>query len=469
MPTWCHMFNSTLSGYARVWFDNLPPESMDSYDNLKKAFLVNFLQHKKCIKDPVEIHHIKQREEESTEDFMKRFKTETRHVNGASECMRISGFMHEITNSKLIKHLHENIPRSVDKMMRVTTTFLRGELAASSKYERKYFWRGSNRKLGENKISKEREISRINKDQSGDVTKMDLFTFINHVDPTKVQIGKKKIKEGQVPLLKSTKGRVVSLVGVNEQGKQNDNVQDVDAHVVQDEGVNIVADEEVVATVVDKPKGTRKKRNTANLIDNRTLAAEVGVTAAVTVPFVTSSVTLTQERESDGRTDSISETNLQTWHPAERFVVSSDSSHHSSTNAVDDEVTSIVRSPVPPPPVMAATIATTAIASVTSASVLGVRTEPSRRSLFRDSASPCTARVDIIGPSQPAGVENMINDSALDDPKVCRSMVDHLAPSGFFSQLRGMEYEQLFAEFNVGVARQACFSVGVRLRSEHNY
>nr|GEY08156.1 reverse transcriptase domain-containing protein [Tanacetum cinerariifolium] len=136
--------------------------------NMLLAFLVNFLQHKKCIKDPVEIHHIKQREEESTEDFMKRFKTETRHVNGASECMRISGFMHEITNSKLIKHLHENIPRSVDKMMRVTTTFLRGELAASSKYERKYFWRGSNRKLGENKISKEREISRINKDQSGD-------------------------------------------------------------------------------------------------------------------------------------------------------------------------------------------------------------------------------------------------------------------------------------------------------------
>nr|GEV28041.1 reverse transcriptase domain-containing protein [Tanacetum cinerariifolium] len=62
MPTWCHMFNSTLTGSARVWFDDLPPESMDSYDDLKKAFLENFLQQKKCIKDPIEIHHIKQRE-----------------------------------------------------------------------------------------------------------------------------------------------------------------------------------------------------------------------------------------------------------------------------------------------------------------------------------------------------------------------------------------------------------------------
>ncbi|GKB84042.1 hypothetical protein Tco_0956314 [Tanacetum coccineum] len=39
MPTWCHMFNSTLTGNARVWFDDLPPESIDSYNDLKKAFL----------------------------------------------------------------------------------------------------------------------------------------------------------------------------------------------------------------------------------------------------------------------------------------------------------------------------------------------------------------------------------------------------------------------------------------------
>nr|GEU97173.1 reverse transcriptase domain-containing protein [Tanacetum cinerariifolium] len=63
MPTWCHMFNSTLTGSARVWFDDLPPESIDSYDDLKKSFLANYLQQKKCIKDLVEIHHIKQREE----------------------------------------------------------------------------------------------------------------------------------------------------------------------------------------------------------------------------------------------------------------------------------------------------------------------------------------------------------------------------------------------------------------------
>ncbi|GJV61277.1 hypothetical protein Tco_1467377 [Tanacetum coccineum] len=50
MPTWCHMFNSTLIGNVKVWFDDLPQESIDSYDDLKNAFLENYLQQKKCIK-----------------------------------------------------------------------------------------------------------------------------------------------------------------------------------------------------------------------------------------------------------------------------------------------------------------------------------------------------------------------------------------------------------------------------------
>nr|GEX92423.1 RNA-directed DNA polymerase, eukaryota, reverse transcriptase zinc-binding domain protein [Tanacetum cinerariifolium] len=39
MPTWCHTFNSTLIGAARVWFDELPPESIDGYKDMKAAFL----------------------------------------------------------------------------------------------------------------------------------------------------------------------------------------------------------------------------------------------------------------------------------------------------------------------------------------------------------------------------------------------------------------------------------------------
>nr|GEV08465.1 hypothetical protein [Tanacetum cinerariifolium] len=85
MPTWCHMFNSTLIGAARVWFDELPPESIDSYKDLKVAFLAYFMQQKKYVKELVEIHNIKQKDGETIEDFMERFKVETWRMKGAPE------------------------------------------------------------------------------------------------------------------------------------------------------------------------------------------------------------------------------------------------------------------------------------------------------------------------------------------------------------------------------------------------
>nr|GEW09068.1 reverse transcriptase domain-containing protein [Tanacetum cinerariifolium] len=143
MPTWCHMFNSTLTGNARVCFDDLPPKSIDRYDDLKKAFLENYPQHKKYIKDPIKLHNIKQRDGESTEDFVRRYKLESRDVKGVPECMRISGFMHVITNLELIKRLHDKIPKTVDEMMRVTTSFLWGKVTALNHERKKPFppWR----------------------------------------------------------------------------------------------------------------------------------------------------------------------------------------------------------------------------------------------------------------------------------------------------------------------------------------
>ncbi|GKF59065.1 reverse transcriptase domain-containing protein, partial [Tanacetum coccineum] len=57
---------------ARVWFDELPVESIDGYKDLKAAFLSYFMQQKKYVKDPVEIHNIKQKDGETIEEFMER-------------------------------------------------------------------------------------------------------------------------------------------------------------------------------------------------------------------------------------------------------------------------------------------------------------------------------------------------------------------------------------------------------------
>ncbi|GJW69498.1 hypothetical protein Tco_0126415 [Tanacetum coccineum] len=85
----------------------------------------------------LEIHHIKQREGEPTEAFMERFKIESMHINGAPEYMRISGFMHGITNPDIIKRLNDDIPKTVDEMMSMMIAFLRGEVAVANQSRKK--------------------------------------------------------------------------------------------------------------------------------------------------------------------------------------------------------------------------------------------------------------------------------------------------------------------------------------------
>nr|GEV65189.1 reverse transcriptase domain-containing protein [Tanacetum cinerariifolium] len=141
MRTWCHMFNYTLIGTARVWFDELPPESIDGYKDLKVSFLAYFMQQKKYVKDLVEIHNFKQRDGETIEDFMERFKVETGRLKGAPECMRISGFMHGVNNPELTKRLNEHVPKTMEEMMTATTAFIQGETVVASKKKGHASWK----------------------------------------------------------------------------------------------------------------------------------------------------------------------------------------------------------------------------------------------------------------------------------------------------------------------------------------
>ncbi|GKC67602.1 hypothetical protein Tco_1100200 [Tanacetum coccineum] len=68
---------------------------------------------------------------------MERYKAEILDVEGAPECMKISGFMHGITHPEQIKCLYDKIPRSMDEMYRATTSFLQGEVAAFSHSRKK--------------------------------------------------------------------------------------------------------------------------------------------------------------------------------------------------------------------------------------------------------------------------------------------------------------------------------------------
>ncbi|GKA33399.1 gypsy type transposase [Tanacetum coccineum] len=289
---------------------------------------------------------------------------------------------------------------------------------------------------------------------------MDLFAFIRHADPTKVKIGEREIREGEVPLLELTKDRVVPLAGVYDQG-------DVAAPGV---GIEILEDDEAQALVADKPKNL-KKRKTAdgaggsglplkklrvdhgtsrdasattagkslavlqNLLDKITLAAEVGATAAATIPLVTSFVAPIPEHESGEYADSVSAANVRTRRPTKRFVISSDT-HDSNANVADDKVSSVVRDV----------------------------NEATHVSIFADSNYAGNVDPNVAGPSQQSG-----NDISPESFYVSLDMDSETLRQAYVPRwdLRAMEYDQLLSKFNVGAARQTCLSAEVRMRLKH--
>nr|GEX56727.1 hypothetical protein [Tanacetum cinerariifolium] len=250
--------------------------------------------------------------------------------------------------------------------------------------------------------------------------KIDLFAFINHADPTKVRI---REREGAGNDIVNEEGGEAAVADQTEQSDHK-----VRKMRKADDGAN---------GFVLPPKNLKEDHGASGDVG----ASTVGISLAA-LQGLLDSITLAVE-------------------PAlERFVVLSNSSHHSSTNAADDEVTSVARSSIPPLYVLTAVVSTTIIADATSTLVPRAGAESDLHSIFKDSASTGEANQDVAETLRQIYIPkwNVTNDYAFDEHDICHGVIDHLAPPAFFSQLRSMDYEQLFMEFNVGAARQTCLS-----------
>ncbi|GJW92624.1 hypothetical protein Tco_0170177, partial [Tanacetum coccineum] len=268
---------------------------------------------------------------------------------------------------------------------------------------------------------------------------IDLFAFIPVADPIKVKVRERECAEGEVRLLDSTVGRVVPLLPVSparaeseweasverlfdEGGSKNQGDSAAggghDAEIESSTGVRIIDAENVTA---ERPKRPRKKRQDAS---------DTGGSSHP--PKKLRGITEFPARRlpaSGPPTDSITGINLRTLSPTKRFVISSYSSHHSSTT----NVASI-------PSVLAPKTSTKVVT-------------PVHASMFHDS--------DFTG------MWIVSNDTLLDDHDVSLEFIDHLAPPVLFSQIREMDYHQLFTEFNVGSTRQAYLNAEVRMWTEY--
>ncbi|GJR29261.1 hypothetical protein Tco_1105493 [Tanacetum coccineum] len=206
------------------------------------------------------------------------------------------------------------------------------------------------------------------------------------------------------------------------------------------------------------------------LLQDSRLMVEQGVPALHTLPFITLSVTASPLEEGEDHTDSVTGPSLRTVGPSARFVVLSDSSHHSGVKSADPEVDSFVKSVVP---VM--TVATTVTAFVSNDATttatpvdVGKDKDVPTPSVFAGSSSSDKTDRTLSLFTGRSGSDFVAGSFELNDGRSCANMIDHFTPPAFFKTVRGMEHEQLFAEFNVSAARNLSLSSEVRMRAEYN-
>ncbi|GJX48748.1 reverse transcriptase domain-containing protein [Tanacetum coccineum] len=111
MPVWCRMFQQTLDGKAKAWFDKLPPDNIDNWGDLQEKFLNRFRMLKAYDKDPTEISKIVRKVNETLPNFKERWASESNAILNVPELMQISSFMSSHKCPELAKRFSDSIPK----------------------------------------------------------------------------------------------------------------------------------------------------------------------------------------------------------------------------------------------------------------------------------------------------------------------------------------------------------------------
>ncbi|GJW90418.1 reverse transcriptase domain-containing protein [Tanacetum coccineum] len=132
MPVWCRMFQQTLNGPARGWFERLPQDNINEWAELRDAFAARYSVRRACFKEPYEITKIIRKANESLMAFKERWTVEAGFIMGVPKVMKISSFMDSVKSPELAKRFSDKVPTTVNEMMERLDDFVRSEVAYAS-------------------------------------------------------------------------------------------------------------------------------------------------------------------------------------------------------------------------------------------------------------------------------------------------------------------------------------------------
>nr|GEU79152.1 hypothetical protein [Tanacetum cinerariifolium] len=282
---------------------------------------------------------------------------------------------------------------------------------------------------------------------------MDLFLFIRHSDPTKVRIGERKPAKREVKLLTLTEGGTIRLnppilAALGDSGDSIDKLFDEENDDVPEK---IIA-KDVSKVVAEKTKKKQKRKVVGDASgstfppkrlreDHHAAASNTGVKSLAAI----------RDLVPDGLVFRARSRNLLLLFPC----------HLPRTMGPQ------IPSPVADVPVTTVAVTTTVTVNASTVPPPKVRVVSKNLEIFRDSASVGGANADAAGTLK-LNEPTDSSDSFYASQSVCVSRLDRSSCSAcFFLQLRAIDYDQIYAKFNVGATQQICLEAEVRMRAKH--
>ncbi|XLU64933.1 hypothetical protein S245_024142, partial [Arachis hypogaea] len=145
----CKAFPTTLTKSAMKWFDNLPPRSITSFEDLTKKFLTRFSIQKDKAKHAPSLLGIKQGNQETLREYMERFNKACLDIQHLPTEAAIMGLANGLKEGPFSQSLSKRYPTSLYEVQERAEKYINMEetsqLRDSSRKESTYPFRDRDR------------------------------------------------------------------------------------------------------------------------------------------------------------------------------------------------------------------------------------------------------------------------------------------------------------------------------------
>ena len=128
----CRAFPTTLKGFARIWFNRLAPNSIDTFKELSAQFASHFIRGHRYKKSTACLMNIKQWENEMLRSYITHFNKEALSINKADDKILVAAFTNGLWKGKFPFSLYNNSPKTISDVLYRATKYMNTEDALLS-------------------------------------------------------------------------------------------------------------------------------------------------------------------------------------------------------------------------------------------------------------------------------------------------------------------------------------------------